>query len=229
MSKLTYLGLIKPSHCLKPMYPLRLAVQYDLWRGGISGSCFFENKDGTIITYNGGFYRTIITDFFVSTLHGIDVNNIWFQQVSATFHKSFATMDLLCQTFDGRLIRWKDGISHSTHIILDLEKWLAGILVGKVAPFYITEPSSLILFSIFFFGFMITSPNITKLKSEPTFRFTHVKSCFSVSTTYMQIKNIRLKILDFSCGGCSCDFLLVTCLFNRKKTLLSILILDRDT
>lgn len=37
-------------------------------------------------------------------LHGIDVNDVWFQQDGATCHTSHATIDLLRQTFDDRLI-----------------------------------------------------------------------------------------------------------------------------
>ena len=37
-------------------------------------------------------------------LDGIDVDNVWFQQDGATCHTSHATIDLLRETFDGRLI-----------------------------------------------------------------------------------------------------------------------------
>ena len=46
----------------------------------------------------------MITDFFLLTLDGIDVDNVWFQQDGATCHTSHATIDLLRKTFDGRLI-----------------------------------------------------------------------------------------------------------------------------
>ena len=36
--------------------------------------------------------------------HGIDMNDVWFQQDGAISHTSRATIDLLHQTFDGRLI-----------------------------------------------------------------------------------------------------------------------------
>ena len=39
------------------------------------------------------------------SLHGINVNDVWFQQDGATCHTSYATIDLLHQTFDGLLIR----------------------------------------------------------------------------------------------------------------------------
>ena len=41
---------------------------------------------------------------FVSSLHGIDVNDVWFQQEAAACNISHDTMDLLHQIFDGGLI-----------------------------------------------------------------------------------------------------------------------------
>ena len=46
----------------------------------------------------------MITDFSVTVLHGINENDVWFQQNVATYHTSHATINLLCQTFDGHLI-----------------------------------------------------------------------------------------------------------------------------
>ena len=45
----------------------------------------------------------MINDFFC-TLLGIVVNDVWFQQDWATCPTSHVTIDLLRQTFDGRLI-----------------------------------------------------------------------------------------------------------------------------
>ena len=52
------------------------------------------------ITMNGAIYCTMITNFFGPGLHGIDVNDIWFQQDGATCHISHARINLLHQTFD---------------------------------------------------------------------------------------------------------------------------------
>ena len=41
---------------------------------------------------NGVTYRTVITDFFVLALHGIHVNNDWFQQDGTACHNSHATI-----------------------------------------------------------------------------------------------------------------------------------------
>ena len=42
--------------------------------------------------------------FLVLTLNGIVVHDFWFEQDIATFHTSHNAIDLLLQTFDGRLI-----------------------------------------------------------------------------------------------------------------------------
>ena len=75
----------------KPMHPLRVTVLCGLWSGG-----------GATVTVGIG---TMLTDFFVPARDGIDVNNVWFQQDGATCHTSHATIDILHETFDGRLIR----------------------------------------------------------------------------------------------------------------------------
>ena len=46
----------------------------------------------------------MVTDFFVSALHGFDVNDVWFQHDGVICHKSLTTIYLLLQTFDARLI-----------------------------------------------------------------------------------------------------------------------------
>ena len=86
------------------MHPLLVTVWCGLWSGGIIGLYFFEDEGEATVTVNGDTYRTMITDFFVPALDGIDVDNVWFQQDGATCHTSHATIDLLRETFDGRLI-----------------------------------------------------------------------------------------------------------------------------
>ena len=49
-------------------------------------------------------YGAMVIDFFVPALHGIDVNGVQFQQDITYKHTSYATIDLLRQTFDGHLI-----------------------------------------------------------------------------------------------------------------------------
>ena len=46
----------------------------------------------------------MITAFSVPALHGIDVNDIWFQQDGGTFHTAEATLDVLRPDFKDRII-----------------------------------------------------------------------------------------------------------------------------
>ena len=63
-------------------------------------SQIFFNEDGVTTTMNEDTYRTIINDlFFVLALDDIAMNDVWFQQDSATCHTFHATIDLLCQMF----------------------------------------------------------------------------------------------------------------------------------
>ena len=55
--------------------------------------------------------RTMITDFFVPALYGIDVNDVWFQQDGTTCHTSHATIDVLRETFYGRFINRNDNVN----------------------------------------------------------------------------------------------------------------------
>ncbi|GFS77498.1 transposable element Tcb1 transposase [Trichonephila clavipes] len=54
--------------------------------------------------FNGDRYRVIITNFFIPELNNQDVQELWFQQDSATCHTARATIDLLKDTFGDRLI-----------------------------------------------------------------------------------------------------------------------------
>ncbi|GFW51435.1 uncharacterized protein TNCV_4211131 [Trichonephila clavipes] len=46
----------------------------------------------------------MITNFFIPELNNHDVQELWFQQDGATCHTARATIDLLKDTFDDRLI-----------------------------------------------------------------------------------------------------------------------------
>ncbi|GFV37825.1 DDE_3 domain-containing protein [Trichonephila clavipes] len=48
--------------------------------------------------------RALITNFFIPELNNHDVQELWFQQDGATCHTARATIDLLKDTFDDRLI-----------------------------------------------------------------------------------------------------------------------------
>ena len=68
------------------------------------GSYFHENENSATFTVNRDFHRIRITDFFVHAHHGIDVNDVWFQQDSVTSYTSHALINLLRGRFDDRLI-----------------------------------------------------------------------------------------------------------------------------
>ncbi|GFX67571.1 hypothetical protein TNCV_3933131 [Trichonephila clavipes] len=53
---------------------------------------------------NGDRYRAMITNFFIPESNNHDIQELWFQQDGATCHTARATIDLLKDTFDDRLI-----------------------------------------------------------------------------------------------------------------------------
>ncbi|GFX56472.1 uncharacterized protein TNCV_74181 [Trichonephila clavipes] len=65
---------------------------------------FFKNDEGHNVTVNGDRYRAMITNFFIPELNNHDVEELWFQQDGATCHTARATIDLLKDAFDDRLI-----------------------------------------------------------------------------------------------------------------------------
>ncbi|GFW47839.1 uncharacterized protein TNCV_251681 [Trichonephila clavipes] len=54
--------------------------------------------------FNGDRYRAMITNFFIPELNNHDVQELWFQQDSATCHTARVTIDLLKDTFGDHLI-----------------------------------------------------------------------------------------------------------------------------
>ncbi|GFV09214.1 putative transposable element [Trichonephila clavipes] len=87
-----------------PLHPEKLTVWCALWAGGIIGPYFFKNDEGHNVTVNGDRYRAMITNFFIPELNNLDVQELWFQQDGATCHTARATIDLLKERFDDRLI-----------------------------------------------------------------------------------------------------------------------------
>ncbi|GFS62700.1 putative transposable element [Trichonephila clavipes] len=85
-----------------PLHPEKLTVWCALWAGGIIGPYFFKNDEGHNVTVNGDRYRAMITNFFFPELNNHDVQELWFQQDSATCHTARATIDLLKDTFGDR-------------------------------------------------------------------------------------------------------------------------------
>ncbi|GFS81773.1 putative transposable element [Trichonephila clavipes] len=87
-----------------PLHPEKLTVWCALWAGGIIGPYFVKNDEGHSVTVNGDRYRAMITNFLIPELNNHDVQELWFQQDGATCHTARATIDLLKDTFDVRLI-----------------------------------------------------------------------------------------------------------------------------
>ncbi|GFY30874.1 hypothetical protein TNCV_3120341 [Trichonephila clavipes] len=63
-----------------------------------------KRKRGIFGEVNGDWYRAMITNFFIPELNNHDVQELWFQQDSATCHTARATIDLLKDTFGDHLI-----------------------------------------------------------------------------------------------------------------------------
>ncbi|GFY36797.1 transposable element Tc3 transposase [Trichonephila clavipes] len=83
-----------------PLHPEKLTVWCALW----AGESFFKNDEGHNVTVNGDRYRAMITYFFIPELNNHDVQELCFQQDSATCHTARATIDLLKDTLGDRLI-----------------------------------------------------------------------------------------------------------------------------
>ncbi|GFW21487.1 uncharacterized protein TNCV_1533101 [Trichonephila clavipes] len=87
-----------------PLHLEKLTVWCALWASGIISPYFFKNDEGHNVTVNGDRYRAMITNSFIPELNNHDVQELWFQQDSATCHTARATIDLLKDTFGDRLI-----------------------------------------------------------------------------------------------------------------------------
>ncbi|EFN78033.1 hypothetical protein EAI_06421, partial [Harpegnathos saltator] len=87
----------------KQMHPQRVTV----WCGlkASSDHSSEENAAGQAITaVNGARYRDMINQFFVPKLQDMDVDDMWFQQDGATCHTARETIQLLHESFPGRVI-----------------------------------------------------------------------------------------------------------------------------
>lgn len=88
----------------KPMHPQRVTVWCGFWSGGIIGPFFFENEGGAAVTVNGERYRAMLTDYFFGEIEDEDLGDIWFQQDGATCHTANATIEILREIFENRII-----------------------------------------------------------------------------------------------------------------------------
>ena len=86
------------------MQPLQVTVWSGWWNGGTIDPYCFENEDGETIMVNRATYHIMSNDFFPPALHGTDMNDVGFHQDGTTCQTYHATIDLLCQMFDWRLI-----------------------------------------------------------------------------------------------------------------------------
>lgn len=63
-----------------------------------------EESPTTSIRHRGVRYREMLTNFFVPKLQNMDLNSMWFQQDGATCHTARETVELLHESFPGRVI-----------------------------------------------------------------------------------------------------------------------------
>ena len=88
----------------KQIHPQSVTVWCGFWAGGIIGPFFFENVAVQAIAVNGARYRDMIIQIFVPKLQDMDVDDMWFQQDGATCHTARKTIQLLHESFPGRVI-----------------------------------------------------------------------------------------------------------------------------
>ena len=84
--------------------------QISFWPNSMAKNFFFFFLKRVRLSHYGQWRYLSHVDnrFFVTVIHGIDMNDIWFQQDGTTCHTCHATIDLLRQTFDGSLVSRND-------------------------------------------------------------------------------------------------------------------------
>ena len=87
-------------------HPRRVTVWCEFWSRGIIGSFFFEIEQGEAVTANGDRYRyrAMLNEFLFTKIEERDIGNIWFQQDGATCHAAEATLDVLRNVFEDRIV-----------------------------------------------------------------------------------------------------------------------------
>ena len=108
---------------------------------GQETSYFFENEAGQAATVNNARYRDMITQFFLPKLDDIGVANMWFQQDGATCHIANETIQLLHETFPGRVLSRFDDQNWPPRLcdLTPLDFFLWGYLKSKV---YVNNPTT---------------------------------------------------------------------------------------
>jgi hypothetical protein len=69
----------------------------------VIGPYFFKNEAGNAVTVNGVRYHNMIMEFLWPQLDSMDMEDMWFQQDSATCHTARETTELLREKFHGRV------------------------------------------------------------------------------------------------------------------------------
>ena len=72
--------------------------------GGVIGPYFVVDENDRHVTVNGERYRAMLKDYLWPELDELDINDMWFQQDSATSHTVCVTIDLLKGKFGERVI-----------------------------------------------------------------------------------------------------------------------------
>ena len=126
----------------KPLHPQRVIAWCDFCAGGIIGTSFFENEAGAAISVNRLPYRTMINEFLWPELEDMDVDDVHFQQDSATFHTSGETIGLLRKKFPGRVISRNGDYNWPprSYNLTPLDFYLWGYVKDKV---YVDAPKSI--------------------------------------------------------------------------------------
>ena len=90
----------------KPLHSQKVTVWCALSKVGIIGPDFFEDERGQTVTVNAERYVAILQDFFIPYLeeNEWDIPHVWFQQDGATAHTARVSMNVISETFAGRVI-----------------------------------------------------------------------------------------------------------------------------
>jgi len=86
---------------------LRSSVRLDLESGRVFEkyeSPDFQADNGNAVTVNAERCRDMVTEFSWPDLHNIDTEGMWFRQDGATCHTARATITLMREKFQSRLL-----------------------------------------------------------------------------------------------------------------------------
>jgi len=90
----------------KPLHSPKVTVWCAVSKFGIIGPYFFEDERGQTVTVTSERYVSMLQNFFIPYLeeNEWDIPNVWFQQDGATAHTARISMNVIRETFAGRLI-----------------------------------------------------------------------------------------------------------------------------